>query len=63
MERDYYMKWRIADVILGVYLSSIFQEELSYVDMSLIDSQKESSLLTSVSEVDVRTWASLAQKR
>lgn len=60
MERDYYMKWRIADVILGVYLSSIFQEELSYVHMSLIDSQKERGLLTSVSEVDVRTWASLA---
>ena len=59
MVHDYYMKGWIADIILGIDVSSIVQEKFGYGHVSFIDSEKERGLLTSVSEVDVRAWANL----
>ena len=59
MVHDYYMKRRVANIVLGIDFGSVIQKKLSYGHVSLIYSQEERGLLTTVSKVDVRTWASL----
>ena len=59
MVHDYYVKGRVTNIVLVIDFGSVIQKKLSYGHVSLIYSQEERGLLTTISKVDVRTWASL----